>query len=76
MIDNDPSWNTKLTATVIVGAASLDARFFHNFAVIEKSSLGGVPFTVRCEVVVTQDFESERHIQIEQRNLVLRRTAS
>jgi len=74
-IDNAPSWSTKLTATVIVGAAALDAGFFRNFAVVEKSSLGGVPFAVRCEVVVTKDWVNERHIQVEQRDLVLRRTA-
>jgi hypothetical protein len=74
-IDNDPSWRTNLTATVIVGAAALDARFFNNFVVIEKSSLGGVPFTVRCEVDVTKDWQSVRHIQVEQGDLVLRRLA-
>jgi len=75
-IDNDASWSTKLTAMVEVGAAALDAGFFRKFIVIEKSSLGGAPFAVRCEVVVTRDFKSERHIQIEQKDLALRRTAS
>jgi hypothetical protein len=75
-INNDASWNTKLTATVEVGAAALDAGFFRDFVVIEKSSLGGGPFAVRCEVVVTKDFKSERHIQIERNDLALRRTTN
>lgn len=73
-IDNEPSWTTKLTATVIVGAAALDARFFRDFVVIEKSSLGGAPFAVRCEVDVTKDWQSARHIQVSRADLVLRRT--
>lgn len=73
-IDNDPSWRTNLTATVIVGAAALDARFFQDFVVIEKSSLGGMPFAVRCDVDVTKDWQSVRHIEVVQKDLVLRRT--
>ncbi len=74
-IDNEPSWRTNLTATVIVGAAALDARFFQNFVVIEKSSLGGVPFAVRCEVDVTKDWQSVRRIQVNRGDLVLQRSA-
>jgi hypothetical protein len=58
-----------------VGAAALDARFFNNFVVVEKSLLGGVPFAVRCELDVTKDWQSVRHIQVEQGDLVLRRPA-
>jgi 3-hydroxyisobutyrate dehydrogenase-like beta-hydroxyacid dehydrogenase len=46
------------------------------FHCVEESSLGGRPFVVQCEVVVTRDFKSERHIRIEQKDLALRRTAS
>ena len=55
-VDNDPSWNTKIDASIIVGAAALDASFFHNFLTIEKEESLGIPFEVQGEIIVSKDF--------------------
>ncbi|MGA2086665.1 MAG: hypothetical protein ABSG60_14235 [Terracidiphilus sp.] len=70
-IDNDASWTTSIKALVTVGAASLDAKFFRRFVVIEKNGSLGVPFSVRCDVIVTKDFKTERHIEVAPKELIL-----
>jgi hypothetical protein len=72
-IDNDASWNTSVKANVSVGAASLDARFFRKFVVVEKNESLGSPFSIQCDVIVTKDFQAQRHIQIGIGELVLKR---
>lgn len=70
-IDNDASWNAVAKGSLTVGAAALDANFFRNFMVIEKNESLGIPFDVRGEVVVTEDFATERRIKITLNDLAL-----
>lgn len=72
-IDNDPSWRTSIRGSAVVGAAAIDPNFFRDFIVIKKHDLQGVKFDIEVEVVVTEDFESERRIRLRMRELVLRR---
>jgi hypothetical protein len=63
-VDNDPSWNTAIKGTAMVGAAAVDQSFFRDFLVLEKNESLGIPFNVEGEVVVTADFKAERRIKI------------
>jgi hypothetical protein len=63
-VNNDPSWNTKLDASVIVGAAGLDSDYFKNFLTIEKEKNAELPFEIKGEVSVTKDFAHERSIPV------------
>jgi hypothetical protein len=63
-IDNDPSWNTSLEATVKVGAAALDASFFHRFLRVEKAEPPLVPFELTGSIYVTRDFSDTREIKL------------
>ncbi len=64
-IDNDPSWNTSLEAIVKVGAAALDASFFHRFLKVEKAEPPLVPFELAGSIYVTRDFSDTREIKLE-----------
>jgi hypothetical protein len=46
-VDNNPSWNAVLTASVKVGAAALSPGYFANFLVVEKEKSLGLPFDIR-----------------------------
>lgn len=37
-IDNDPSWKTRVSVSLIVGAAALNTDFFRDFLRIEKDT--------------------------------------
>lgn len=63
-VTNDPSWNTRVEASCSVGAAALGREFFKNFMAIEKHSPLGAPFGVEGEVIVTEDFATERRITV------------
>ena len=73
-VDNDPSWNTVLKGSVVVGAAAVGRDFFKEFLVIEKNASLGLPFDVRGEIVVTEDFSKERRITIGIKDLVMKKT--
>jgi hypothetical protein len=63
-IDNDPSWDTTVKGSLIVGAAALDAKFFEHFLVVEKDESLGIPFDITGEVIVSKDFVSESRIKV------------
>lgn len=74
-VDNDASWNTVIKGSSTVGAAALDPTFFRNFLVVEKNESLGIPFDVEGEVVVTQDFTTERRIKVGIKDLALKTVA-
>ena len=71
-VDNDPSWNTSVAASVHVAAAALDASFFKDFAVIEKEDAADSPFELAGKVVVSTDFSHSRAIQVAMKDFVIR----
>lgn len=70
-VDNDPSWNTKIDASIIVGAAALDTSFFQNFLAVERNESLEIPFDMRGEIFVSQDFSSVRRIKVGRNELRL-----
>lgn len=70
-IENNPSWNSWVRASALVGAASLDAGFFRRFVRIEKNESLGIPFGISGDIVVTSDFVKEHHIPISMREVKL-----
>jgi len=75
-VDNDPSWNTVIKASLEVGAAAVDPSFFRDFLVIEKDESLGVPFDVQGEIVVSEDFATERRIKIGINDFVMKNVAA
>lgn len=73
-VDNDPSWNTSVNASVQVAAAALDASYFKDFAVIEKEDIADSPFDLRGKVFVSPDFNfsHSRTIQVAMKDFVIR----
>jgi len=63
-VDNNASWNTEIKASTTVGAAALAPAFFREFLVVEKNESLDVPFQISGEIVVTENFATERHSQI------------
>lgn len=47
-VNNDPSWETSVSGSIIVGAAGLDPNAFQRFLVIEKGPGGqeAIPFSI------------------------------
>jgi hypothetical protein len=75
-VDNDPSLNTAVTGSLIVGAAALDRTFFRDFLVIEKDKSLEIPFDVQGEIVVTTDFATVRRIKIATKDLVMKKVTA
>jgi hypothetical protein len=71
-VDNDPSWNTTVDASIRVAAAALDASFFEDFAVIEKEDRAESPFELSGKIVVSADFSHSRTIQVAMKDFVIR----
>jgi len=71
-VDNDPSWNTSVNASVQVAAAALDASYFKDFAVIEKEDTAESPFDLGGKVTVSTDFSHSRTIQVAMKDFVIR----
>jgi hypothetical protein len=63
-VDNDPSWNAKIHASVLVAAAALDASYFEDFVVIEKEANAENPFELKGKILVSTDFSKVRDIQV------------
>jgi len=63
-IDNDPSWNTSINASVEVGAAALEGGFFKKFLRIEQSPDKKARIELQGDVIVTSDFISQRKIKL------------
>jgi hypothetical protein len=72
-VDNDPSWNTKIHASVIVAAAALDGSYFRDFAVIEKEGNAEGPFEIKGRIVVSTDFSKVREIQVGMKDFTVRK---
>jgi len=75
-IDNNPSWTTGIAASVKVAAAAVAPGFFREFLFIEKNESRDVPLQMSGEVVVTEDFATERHIQIEMKDFRTKETSA
>jgi hypothetical protein len=72
-VNNDPPWNATIKGSSTVGSAAVGSDFFRGFLVVEKDVSLGLPFDVRGEIVVTEDFVSERRIRFDNKDFVLRR---
>lgn len=70
-VENDPSWNTKISGSVRIAAAALDASFFRNFLIVEKNESLGNRFEIHGKIVVTRDFVKERRMDVSMRDVVL-----
>lgn len=77
-IDNDPSWQTSIKGTTIVGAAALDTRsspaFFDRFLTIKKepcSAYLDAPLDVTVEIVTTTDFVNLKTLVLKKSDLKL-----
>jgi len=71
-VDNDPSWNTKVDASIRVAAAAVDSSFFQDFAVVEKEGKAESPFELAGEVDVSADFSKVRKIQVVMKDFAVR----
>lgn len=72
-INNDPTWNTKLVGSVIVGAAALQQNSFTDFVIIDKNEFGDLTFAIKGEVITTKDFVNQRHIVLEKKYISLKK---
>jgi len=66
-LNEEPEWNTSLDASVGVGAAYIEPKYFNNFIRIEKYAGRGsteMPLDVELKITVTTDFEATRDIVI------------
>jgi hypothetical protein len=75
-VDNSPSWATKIEASSKVGAAAVAPGFFREFLFIEKDESLGVPFQISGEIVVTEDFATERRIRIGMKDFSIKQTGA
>jgi len=70
-IDNDPSWNTTLTGSIIVAAAAIKPNFFDKFVQVEKFEQDEIDFDLMLEIITTSDFEKETSILLDKKLLLL-----
>ncbi len=70
-IDNDPSWNTTVTGSIIVAAAAIKPDYFSRFIQIEKFKQEGISFDFELEITTTTDFEKEKTIILGKKHLAL-----
>ncbi len=75
-VDNNPSWTTEIKASSKVGAAAVAPGFFREFLFIEKDESLDVPFQISGEIVVTEDFATERRIRIGMKDFSIKQTES
>jgi hypothetical protein len=64
VVDNDASWQTKVTANTTVGAAALSPEQFQKIQLVVKKDETYSKFAVSGTISVTKDFEKKRHIQL------------
>jgi hypothetical protein len=74
-VENDPSWNTKIDASIIVAAAAVDGSFFNNFLVLEREERPETPFDVKGEISVSSDFSMVRRIQLRIKDFTMKQAA-
>jgi len=65
--------NAGVYGAIVVGAAALDLRFFKDFVVVEKTTSLGLTFEVEASLVVSDDFQKERHISLGRGDVLARR---
>lgn len=71
-VDNDPSWNTKINASIAVASAAVDPPFFKDFIVIEREPGSEKPFAIAGEVLVSKDFSTVRRIKVGMKDFTMR----
>jgi hypothetical protein len=65
-LDNDPSWNTKLKASIRVGAAALKPDELKKLRFrLRKNEFRGARFTVSGTVALTTDFATNRQVPLQ-----------
>ena len=64
VVDNDPSWQTKISGNARVGAASLDPDEFQKLRLVVKKDEFYLKFAVAGTASVTKDFQKERHVAL------------
>ena len=74
-VNNDPSWNTTIDASIVVAAAAVDASFFKDFVVIEKIESAKIPFHVEGDVSVSSDFSSSRKLRVQMKDFTVQEEA-
>lgn len=72
-IDNDPSYMTKITGSVLVGAAALDPNELQHIIIVEKNEIMDIKFDVKIKVIVTKDFDKTRTVSLRMKDLELAR---
>lgn len=73
-IDNQASWEASIKGGILVGAAAIDEATLNSMFVVREDKTYGIPLCVEGEIIVTEDFERDRHIAIGTGNVVLRDT--
>jgi hypothetical protein len=73
-VDNDPSMNATVRGSSLVGAAALSPDFFSHFITIDRDETLDLKFDTRAQVVVTQDFKTERRIYLKFEDFTFTRT--
>jgi hypothetical protein len=71
-VENYPPWQTRMTGSILIGAAALSPAELKNFVVVEEYGAGTGPFDVELILTVTADFSRERRIRLPMDRLGLR----
>jgi hypothetical protein len=75
VIDNDPSWQTTVRASVVVGSAALQPEDLRSVRLtVEKNEFGDLKFAVSGVVSLTGNFESERGVQLAMQDFAIKST--
>ena len=72
-ITNDASGHSDLTANIQVGSAAVSAEYFTNFIEIIETDSQSAPMAVNAEIVITNDFLSERHVFLKTDDIITER---
>jgi hypothetical protein len=71
-VENYPTWETRMTGSIVIGAAALSAAELTGFVVVEEYGTGAGTFDVELVLTVTADFSRERTIRLPRNRLRLR----
>jgi len=71
-VENYPTWRTRMTGSILIGAAALDPADLRDFGVEAYESETG-RFDVTLTLTVTADFHRERRIHLSRERLELHR---